>query len=195
MKRLFCAVKIIPGAGVIKMLNDFRNTLSNERINWVDPLNMHLTLKFFGDTPAAEEADIIDALKPVTDYINTFTFNIAGCGFFGSPGMPRVVWAGIRETKGLEKLYQQVNHQLAPLGYEPDKKNFVPHLTLGRIKNLQNRGEFQHLLKKHKNDHIGVQKVDRFYLYQSKLHPQGPVYHILKEYVLQDNEQGRITGL
>ena len=63
MKRLFCAVHIDATDAVLEVLAQCKDRLQGERIRWVDPSNMHLTLKFFGDTPPRQEQDIIQALK------------------------------------------------------------------------------------------------------------------------------------
>jgi len=182
MKRLFCAIKIKPNEAIRDALNTFREELYGERINWVAPANLHITLKFFGDTPGKEEDNIINALEQAAARANLFSFQLKGCGTFGNPRMPRVIWLGIHESDGLKALYHNVNRALEPMGYQPDRKLFVPHLTIGRIKHLEDNVLLKDLLAEHDQLAFGRVAIDRFYLFQSILRPEGPEYRIIQEF-------------
>ncbi len=182
MKRLFCAVKITPTYHIENALHALQEALYSERINWVDPANMHITLKFFGNTPDNQQNKIITRLKDASRQIEAFSFDVAGCGSFGPPKLPRVIWFGISRSEGFKKLYNQINKNLQHLGYEPDKKEFVPHLTLGRIKNISQQNLLKQMLRSYKDSHFGQFRVDAFYLYQSILTPEGPEYKVIEEF-------------
>ncbi len=177
MKRLFTAIHIPPTDPVTAAMDHFRSELEGERINWVSPGNMHLTLKFFGDTPMRDEPPIKKALEAAGKESEPFTIRIKGCGTFGNPRMPRVIWLGIQEADGLIRLYDTVNNHLRPLGYKPDKKVFVPHLTIARVKHLTNHAGMEELLAEYAEEDFGEVAVNHFTLYQSILKPTGPVYH------------------
>jgi len=176
MKRLFTAVHIPPTDPITDALGHFRAELEGSKINWVSPSNMHLTLKFFGDTPMRDEPPIKDALEAAGKEVRPFTFRIKGCGTFGNPRMPRVIWLGIEHADGLITLYDTINKHLKPLGHKPDKKVFVPHLTIARVKHLTNHDALEELLAEYAEEDFGEVTVDRFTLYQSILRPQGPEY-------------------
>ncbi len=181
MKRLFCAIKIKPNEAIRDVLNTFREELYGERISWVDPGNLHITLKFFGDTPGKEEADIIGALEEAAARTNPFSFQLKGCGTFGNPGMPRVIWLGVHGAEGLKTLYHNVTLALEPLGHrQPDRKYFVPHLTAGRIKHLKDKDLLNDLLEEYDQLSFGRVAIDRCYLFQSILQPEGPEYRIIQ---------------
>jgi len=182
MKRLFCAIKIKPNQATRDALNTFREELYGERINWVAPENLHITLKFFGDTLNKAEAGIIKALERAAANAIPFSFQLKGCGTFGNPRMPRVIWLGIHEAEGLKTLYHNVNQALEPLGHQPDRKLFVPHLTVGRIKHLDEKDLLRDLLAEYDQLAFGRVAIDRFYLFQSILRPEGPEYHIIQEF-------------
>ncbi len=176
MKRLFTAVHIPPTDHIINTLDHFRTELESDRINWVSPANMHLTLKFFGDTPMRDEPPIKKALMAAGKEAEPFTFRIKGCGIFGNPRMPRVIWLGIKDAGGLIRLYDTINKHLKPLGHKPDKKVFVPHLTIARVKHLTNNAGLWELLAEYAEKDFGEASVDHFTLYQSILKPSGPQY-------------------
>ncbi len=180
MKRLFCAVKVHPNKEICDVIGYFREEFAGERISWVKPDNLHLTLKFFGDTPADKEQEIINVLRNVSAGIEAFSFSLAGFGYFGSRQLPRVLWIGIKQPEGLQKLYDEVNTHLKPIGYDCDKQQFVPHLTIGRIKEINNINRFHNFLLNHNYYRLGVQHIRRFSLYQSILHRQGPEYRVVR---------------
>jgi 2'-5' RNA ligase len=104
MKRLFAAIKIHPTARYISLFNEISSSLRHERIKWVEPENMHLTLKFFGET----DENLIPAIKLATEESlkksKPFSLNISNTGIFGSRYDPKVVWFGIEKNQELEML-------------------------------------------------------------------------------------------
>ncbi|MFP4065473.1 MAG: RNA 2',3'-cyclic phosphodiesterase [Bacteroidales bacterium] len=184
MKRLFCAVKVTPSQAVRDTLEAFHQELQGEKISWVSPDNLHLTLKFFGDTPGYMQKKITPALQNAAAECSAFSFRMEGCGTFGNPRMPRVLWLGIKDADDLDHLYQSVNRQLEPLGYKPDKATFVPHLTIGRIKHLDDTAPLRELMAQYESTFLGTIEVNAFYLIQSILRPKGPEYKILDEFSL-----------
>ncbi len=176
MKRLFTAIHVPPTKSITNALDHFRAELEGERISWVSPAIMHLTLKFFGDTPMRDEPPIKTALIAAGKVTEPFTFRLKGCGTFGNPRMPRVIWLGIKDAGGLIRLYDTINKNLKPLGHKPDKKVFVPHLTIARIKHLTSRARLEGLLAEYAKEDFGEVTADQFRLYQSILKPAGPQY-------------------
>jgi len=68
-----------------------------------------------------------------------------------------------------------VEKSVESLGFEKESQ-FVPHLTLGRVKSGRNKNELLVLLRKLGEVEIGKMKIDKLVLFQSKLSPKGPVY-------------------
>ena len=183
-KRLFCAVKIPALEAIEEGIADFREVLSGERIKWVHPENLHLTLKFFGDTPETKEPEIINALTEAVEKSDPFSVIIQGCGTFGKPGMPRVIWLGFDEAGPLENLYHEVNKQLEPLGYKPDKPTFIPHLTIGRIKQIRHTEPLDDMIEEYRDFRFGKVTMESLILFESILKPQGPIYKVVKSFDL-----------
>ena len=74
------------------------------RVSWVKPENLHLTLKFLGDTPASQVEAIAVTLQDIAATATSFNVNIAGCGAFPHDRAPRVLWVGIQDASGTQYL-------------------------------------------------------------------------------------------
>lgn len=176
MKRLFAAIKIHPSATYISLFNEISASLSHERIKWVEPGNMHLTLKFFGETQEDKIPSISLALQKAASGLKPFTLCIADTGIFGSRYDPKVIWFGIRPNAELQYLASNIFSQLETVGWAHDRQNFVPHLTIGRMKDLKDKTLFQKILSAYHSVEIQEEKVFEINLYESILRREGPLY-------------------
>lgn len=176
MKRLFAAIKIHPSAKYKSLQEEISNSLRHERIKWVEPENMHLTLKFFGETDEKLIPEITKALETASAFSNPFQLSIANTGIFGSHYDPKVIWFGIDKNTEMENLTRKIFSELEKCGYKPDRQNFVPHLTIGRIRKLKDKPLFQQIISKYNSIEIQEQKVTEIILYESILRREGPLY-------------------
>jgi 2'-5' RNA ligase len=103
-------------------------------LKWVEPEQMHLTLKFLGDVEEALLPGLVTALEAAAAEVPPFMFDTTSMGAFPSPARPRVVWLGVESTPGLYDLQEAVERELTPLGFPREKRRFHPHITLGRIR-------------------------------------------------------------
>lgn len=187
MKRLFLAIPInTENNGFAPLVNDLRNRLSHEKmINWVRPTNIHLTLKFIGETPPQDEPKIIEAVSKVVENHHSFTMDFNRTGIFGARYAPRVLWLGMQQTPDeLLRLEEDVLKAFDGIGYQRDRQNFVPHLTLGRIKDLCEKQYFQKVVQAIEQKTYIHQEVNEIILFQSILRPDGAVYKIVKKWNL-----------
>jgi 2'-5' RNA ligase len=106
-------------------------------------------------------------------------------GIFGSRYDPRVIWLGTNNNQELTALGEDVLNSLDVAGFSRDRQNFVPHLTLGRIKQLTNKKYFQEVIAQYHETFFQKLTVEQFYLFESILQPSGPVYKVLKSYDLK----------
>ena len=176
MKRLFTAIKIHPSARYISLFNEISFSLRHERIKWVEPENMHLTLKFFGETNEEKIPAITNALKNGVAQLKPFTFKIMNTGIFGSRYDPKVIWFGIEKQAELDNLAKNIFEELGDIGWQQDRQNFVPHLTIGRIKELKDKPLFQQIISKYNAVEIQEENVTEIILYESILRREGPLY-------------------
>lgn len=185
MKRLFAAVKIHPSPEFLKLYNNLRTNLRFADIKWVRPEIIHVTLKFFGETEAQKIPGISRVLKEVAGRHDRFTAELVNVGIFGSSYDPRVIWFGMQKAEPLKLLGEDVLRSMEQIGWERDRQNFVPHLTIARIKHVPDKKLFQKCIDENKNAFIQEVSVAEFHLYESILQREGPVYKVLETYRLE----------
>jgi len=104
-------------------------------VRWVRPEQMHLTLRFLGDTPAGRLPALAAALNTLAAGHTPFTLHLSDVGCFPNARRPRVVWVGLGgEEAKLTALVSTLEAALRPLGWPPEDNPFRAHLTLGRVK-------------------------------------------------------------
>ena len=104
-------------------------------IRWVKRDAMHLTLRFLGDV---EEAGLVRVMEAMTSLEGSGRLRVRldRVGAFGGR-RPRVIWVGLAEDDGLEKLRAvrtQLDAALAVAQFEAESGRYRPHLTLGRVR-------------------------------------------------------------
>lgn len=184
MKRIFIAVKIEPGEELLKMFSSFKNALKNESIKWTETSNIHITLVFLGDTEEQRIKDIGLLLSEICSGYGEFELILRGAGVFRSIRDPRVIWAGISYSKEMADLNKAITGMLRETGTQTEERVFNPHLTLGRIKKINDISLLSGLLEKHTNNEIQRISVKEIILFESILRPEGPIYKPLGTYLL-----------
>jgi len=186
MKRLFVAIKVNPDENFLKIYYGIKNLCKYDKINWVKPENIHITLKFFGETAENRIEPIIAELNKISDQHKPFRLNLSDVGIFGSQYKPRVIWFGIEKSTELESLVSKVINKMHNIGFLKDRQNFVPHLTIGRIKYVDNKDRFSNIISNYNESSIQNLLISSFYLFESKLSSSGPTYQIIEELKLKN---------
>lgn len=150
----------------------------SDGIKWVEPENMHLTLKFLGDVRQIETYDICQAMTRAVASIPRFEMQLHGAGAFPKLERPRTLWIGVREgTEAITRLYGAIDDAVADLGFARDPKRFLPHLTIGRVKRPGPwLADVSRLIAESCEFDAGMAAVDEVVLYSSELTSEGPVY-------------------
>ena len=162
---------------------------------WASPQSLHVTLKFLGEQAEGEAERIQEALEAIR--IAPITVAFRGYGFFPSAKSARVFWLGIEADEALPKLAAQVDTVLAALGLPREEHAFTPHLTLARSgsgaprlrREPPAKAKFQRLQEKLSAlplPDFGTMTAREFFLYQSRLSPEGSRYTMLASFKLQD---------
>lgn len=183
MKRLFIAIPLSPEPVLSGLLQTLSSELYYERINWVKATNMHLTLKFLGPTAEEKIPEIVAAINNCVCDFEPFVLQFNKTGIFGSRYQPRVLWLGLNEVpEQLHPLANGIIDAMDRIGFKRDRQNFVPHLTLGRIKNLTDKPRFQEVIGNISQKIYISTSVEKLLLYESILHKDGPEYRVIDSF-------------
>tara|TARA_Y100000996_G_scaffold146018_2_gene112422 strand:- start:2940 stop:3521 length:582 start_codon:yes stop_codon:yes gene_type:complete len=110
------------------------------KVRWVMNGKMHLTLKFLGNTTQGSIDNLNEALFNVVKSAKVINLSISGTGAFPVKGRPNVLWLGIKgDIDELKQLTVNINNSLEPLGFITEKRDFLPHVTIARIKSNQKK--------------------------------------------------------
>ena len=189
--RLFLAIDIPPRAREIITTVQNRFKTLGFKISLVRPGNIHLTLKFLGDTPLEQVANIKKSVSEAVDSISVFKVALDGVGVFPNFKKPRVLWIGLKDPhKHLKVLQENIDSKMMQLGFPREEKKFDPHLTLARIKHAQ--GKIKERFEGLKQEVESVPPIDSEFfqvdsvrLIQSELTPKGSIYTILEKFPLE----------
>jgi RNA 2',3'-cyclic 3'-phosphodiesterase len=184
--RLFVAL-IIPEAvrqNLAAMRRDFPAIAS--QLRWVPPQNFHVTLKFIGSVPSEKLPPIIEALRRVS-LVDRVQLRIRGVGWLVNAKTGVMLFALVQESKPLTALATAIDQQLERLGFTPENRTFMPHLTLVRASkdlpaNFQTA--LRELAEQHKQYDFGSVTPEEFHLMESKTLPAGPIYSKIQSFPL-----------
>lgn len=182
--RLFIAVKI--SDEIRAELADFVDQFLQfpGKVKWVEPHNLHLTLKFLGETDPKRLDEVRNAATKAASGCGAFDISLSGCGAFPNIKAPRVFWVGILDDKKrLRSLAEGIDSNLAEYGFERESRPFSPHLTLGRVKEPTRMDSLKDAFALAKFP-TQSQRVSAIYLIESHLKPSGPVYKDVAEFAL-----------
>lgn len=163
------------------VVRDRIGTLTNElrrsapEVRWLSAENLHVTLKFLGETPAERIDAVRGALALVAATTAPFAITACGLGVFPEPRRPRVVWIGLLAAE-VEPLARDIDTALAGAGFSPAARPFAAHVTIGRVRRPGGWPGAAPLLDRHGGTQFGVTHVDEIVLYRSDLGPAGPRY-------------------
>ncbi len=182
--RSFIAIEL--GPEVKESLKSMQTWLKGKvglPVKWVDPNGIHLTLKFLGDVEMKKLDQVKDAMAAAVDGVGPFWIELDKPGVFPSEARPRGIWVGVGgEMEPLRKLQGEIDRVLKPLGFVPEKRDFTPHLTLGRVREgVGYGGEDLRMMFGSMAVEKARQQVEGISLMKSDLRPSGAVYTRMAE--------------
>lgn len=152
-------------------------------VKWVGPERLHLTLKFLGETDEARVPALGEALDRAAGAAGPLELRLAGVGAFPSLQAPRVLWIGVEGPPELERLHEAVDEALAELGFERERRDFHPHVTLGRARRGHGGlGRAERLVERIEVDVACT--ADDVRLVRSVLSPEGARYSVVSSHAL-----------
>lgn len=190
MRRLFVAVPVLPDLRLTALLAEGAAHFHCDSIRWVKPVQMHLTLKFLGDTPDYRVEEVCHCFGRVVSQHVPFTFRLESLGIFGSSYAPRVIWVGSAADKPLRALGEEILDAAATIGFPRERLPFVPHLTLGRITTIHDKKRLSQWIESHRQSAFGDVPVTGVTLYESILRTTGAEHHIIETFPLHQQKKG-----
>lgn len=188
--RLFVGLDL--DAAILQRLQQYVRRLKQRvpEVRFVSTETYHITLKFIGETQKLSQINAV--LRNVQ--VPQFEIRVCNTGFFPNARAPRIFWAGVEAGPELRELATGVSWMLADLGFEAEN-SFKPHLTLARSGSGSPRAKsgdranpmmkrLVELTASEPNIDFGTMTAREFYLYESKLSPQGAKYSKVERYEL-----------
>jgi 2'-5' RNA ligase len=176
MHRLFVALRLPPP--IRGQLLDLMGGVAGAR--WLPDDQLHLTLRFIGEVDRHQARDIDAALSSV--HHPRFSIALNGLGAFERRGEPVTLWAGVAPHEPLRALHKKVDQALVRVGVEPDRRAYMPHITVARLP--RGAGPVGSLVERSGGVRSPDFTIDDFRLYESRLSPDGPLYSTIERYSL-----------
>jgi 2'-5' RNA ligase len=185
--RLFVALQIPPAVrdNLAAMILELRALAP--QLKWVRAENLHVTLKFIGETPAENLGAIGKALSTVRSE-RSVDLHLRGLGFFPNEKRPSVLWAGIEASANLVALAGEVDRALEVAGIPSEARAFTPHLTLARIPASGLPEKLRTAIQQNRTGDFGPFVTHEFHLFDSKLKPTGAEYTTLQSFLFAKAE-------
>ncbi len=177
--RGFIAVEIPAAPSIINLEQAISKTGADVKL--VEPENIHLTLRFLGDTEESQIDAIEEIIKESVKGITPFSLTLRGTGVFPNEKYLKVLWIGIIDAEPLVRIARSIEEKLVPLGFAKEKREFSAHLTIGRVRTARNKDQLLNVIHEFKDEEFLTQQVTKVTLKKSELTPKGPIYTNLRE--------------
>jgi 2'-5' RNA ligase len=183
--RCFVAIALPPPVKALLVRVQEALRRADADVKWVEEENLHLSLKFLGDLDDDAVARLKGILSVEALRWPALSLRYDGIGTFPERGEPRVVWAGCGgDLETLAALAASVERAAEQLGVPRERKPFVAHLTIGRVKSGRNVKRLQAAIAVQREVPLGKDDVKEFVLYRSTLTNEGPIYESIASFPL-----------
>jgi len=146
---------------------------------WVEPGNLHWTVKFLGDVPMTSVGEIAAAAEEALAGHEPFTGTVTGVGPFPDARRMRMVAARMDDGGRLASIRDDLELAMEDFGVPPDGRGFKAHLTMARIKGSRGVRELAEALEAWRDRGFGQCRVEELVLFMSELSRSGPTYTAL----------------
>jgi len=177
--RGFIAVDIDVFPKLLEFEKEIKETGANVKV--VEPENIHITLKFLGDTSESQIGEIDKIMKDAVKGIEPFNIQLKGAGVFPNQNYIKVIWIGIKQGEPIGLILRKIDEQLSKIGFKKEKRGFSPHLTIARVKSAKEKDGILHVIEKYRDVHFVDVRVNSINLKKSDLTPKGPIYTTLTD--------------
>ncbi len=188
-ERLFLAITL-PGSARSALAERIGPVAARAaRVRWTPVENIHVTLKFFGDTPPQRKAAIVETMERAAAGVGRFEVSISGVKVVRRRGAAHMVWATIEDTHDqLRRLHGRTERLLERGGFPRERRSFSPHLTLARVRDgaeLWERRLLEEWARAQQDSAPIALPVRDVALMRSELKPGGAQYTVCDRFALQ----------
>ena len=141
--------------------------------HWTPKENLHVTLNFLGETDVERLVDLEQLLEAATQTLAPCKTSLRGMGAFPDEHHMRVLWVGVRKSRALASLQNELGHRLEEAGFPNEDREYLPHLTIGRLRKSRTAVDLISPFVRTSFDDLHVRSV---ILYESVLQKAYPVY-------------------
>jgi RNA 2',3'-cyclic 3'-phosphodiesterase len=187
MKRLFIAADISEEARryASDIIGRLRSQHSGKGISWTRPESLHFTIKFLGDTEPERESKLIETLPGIAASATPFRLHFEKPELLGK----RVISIAVQsDSKTVYALEMAIDTECERFGFEREGRRFHPHLTLGRIRQLDGTRELAKSFLQTQIEPLSFD-VREIVLYESELGPGGSVYRKVGTFPMEASEE------
>lgn len=171
---------LLPHEFTRAVINDYHTFPGMRDYRWEKPYKLHITVKFFGEVNEEDFLTIQNLLDEMKDEFKKVILKPKGYGIFYHKIYPKILYMGFEENQELENIFKSVNRKIR-IGDDSEKPGrFVPHVTLSRIKRMDNDALIDYFEGRRIN-HPPV-TADRYVFFESQLNPGGSIYTKVKEF-------------
>ena len=157
------------------------------KARWVRLANLHLTLRFLGETNEQVLGGMATDLRASLGRFPRFTLDCQGVGFFPSTRRPRVFWVGVSNPPAsLVQIHEEIEGIARKHGFEAETRKFSPHMTLARFREPRFDPYFEEIEKELRDHHFGASRIREVTMYRSILRPQGACHQVLHKFLLSE---------
>lgn len=150
-------------------------------VRWAMEPNYHVTLNFLGEIEAERVEAIKSMMHSAARVLAPVTTSLRGMGGFPDERHARVIWVGVRKSRGLERLQAHLRELFVQADFFQEERPFAPHLTIGRMRKSRSVTD---VLSPYVRKSFGDIEVNAITLYESVMHGAQPDYNALARFSL-----------
>jgi len=179
MHRLFVAFR--PPSTIRTLLASVQGGVPQAR--WQDDDQLHLTVRYIGEVERPVAEDVALALGQI--HARAPTIALSGVGAFDRQGRVDTLWAGVTPHDALAALHKKVDQALVLVGLEPERRAYLPHITLARLpRSAGSDPAIEHWRARHTTLTSEPFTLDALILYESRLGRDGARYDAVARFAL-----------
>ncbi len=148
---------------------------------WVEPADLHMTLRYAGDIDNRKASDFAAELAQIR--VPVFNLKLTALGAFGGND-PHTIWAGVEAGPELDRLARAHERAARSAGLAPETRKFKAHVTLARLRGAR-PDHVARVLERHAAYRSNAVTIEQFVLFSARPLIGGGPYAIEEVFPLE----------